>query len=350
MLVTHKGKRMKALVTGGGGFLGSRIIKLLRARGDDVTFMARERYPAVEALGAKGIQGDIRESVAVQAAMQDIDVIFHVAGKTGYWGSRDEFISINVQGTRNILNCAKDEGGRKLVYTSSPSVVGYARDVENGGRNLPYAEVHESMYAKSKMEAEAMVLAANGADVATIALRPHLIFGPGDHNLMSRVVMCALRGQLRIIGNGRNKIDLTYIDNAAWAHLDAADALTDHSAICAGQSYFISNGEPVLLWEWLNQLLHQLNLSPVTKSLSFRMTRILGLMAETHWKIFRLKSDPPITRFLASVLARSHWYDIEPASRDLGYHVRVPMEEATKLTAQWLKKTVLSALPHSEVK
>lgn len=340
---------MRTMVTGGGGFLGKRIVELLRDRGEDVCFLARGKYPAVETLGATGIQVDIRDSSAVRAAIKDIDIIFHVAGKTGYWGSKEEFRAINVEGTRNVLDASRDSGVRCFIYTSTPSVVGYAQDVEGGDSRLPYAAVYESAYAQSKGEAEEMVLAANGSGIATIALRPHLIIGPGDRNLLPPVIRRAARGKLRIIGEGLNKVDLTYIDNAAWAHLDAADALTARGASCAGKSYFISNGQPVCLWEWLNGLLGALQLPPVSRPLSLRTTRLVGTMAELVWKAFRLRSDPPITRFLASALARSHWYNIEPAKSDLGYRVRVPMEEANRKTAEWLKATVLSASQPAKV-
>lgn len=333
---------MRAVVTGGGGFLGRRIVELLRARGDDVRVLGRHRYPPVEALGATGIVADVRDTPAVRAAVERADVIFHVAGRTGFWGPRRDFWSVNVEGTRAVVEAARQGGVPKLVYTSTPSVVGYARDVENGGPELPYAAVHESAYAESKCVAEQLVLAANGSGIATVALRPHLIIGPGDAGLMPRVVRRALRGDLRVVGDGRNRVDLTYIDNAAWAHLDAADALAGPDPPCAGKSYFISNGEPVRLWDWLNQLLRDLDLPPVTRSVSLGTTRLAGTVVEMVWRALRVERDPPITRFLAAALARSHWYDLEPARHDLGYRVRVPMDEATRRTVQWLADVVMA--------
>lgn len=334
---------MRAVVTGGGGFLGGRIVELLCARGDDVRVVARRRYPAVEALGATGFVADVRNAAALRGAVERADVVFHVAGRTGVWGPRASFWSVNVDGTRTVLDVARRCGVPSLVFASTPSVVGYARDVENGGPELPYAAVHESAYAESKCAAEQLVLAANGPDIATVALRPHLIIGPGDNHLMPRVVRRAAQGRLRIVGDGRNRVDLTYIDNAAWAHLDAADALAREGAGCAGKAYFISNGRPVLLWEWLNQLLADLDLPPANRPVSFRTTRLAGTVLELLWRALPAGSEPPITRFLAGALARSHWYDMEPARRDLGYRVRVPMEEATRRTVRWLADVVLAA-------
>ncbi len=334
-----QGRPVRAVVTGGGGFLGQRIVELLRGRGDEVRVLGRGRYPAVDAAGATCIRLDIRDTGAVRAASEGADVLFHVAALTGHWGRREAFWSVNVEGTESVLAAARAAGVRALVFTSTPSVVGYARDVENGGPELPYATRHESPYAESKAAAERLVLAASGADMTTVALRPHLILGPGDYRMIPRVVRRATEGRLRVLGNGRNRVDLTYVDNAAWAHLDAADALARPGARCVGKAYFISNGEPVLLWEWLNRLLQELGLPPVTRSLPLGAARVAAGMSELLWWVLRIDGEPPITRVLAGALARSHWYDMEPAWRDLGYRVRIPLEEGTRRTVQWLVST-----------
>ena len=334
---------MRAVVTGGGGFLGGRITALLRARGDEVCVLARRSFREADALGATGIPVDVRDTEAVGSALAGADIVFHVAARTGYWDPVGESWSVNLEGTRSVLDAVRRTGVRKLVFTSTPSVVGFAEDVENGGPDLPYAAVHQSTYSASKAAAERLVLAANGNGVATVALRPHLLIGPGDRHLMPRVVQRAARGRLRIIGDGHNRVDLTYVDNAAWAHLDAADALTGAEARCAGKSYFITNGEPVLLWDWLNQLLADLGLAAVTRSISLPMAQVMGAAMESLWRTLRLDGEPPITRFLANALARSHWYDLEPARQDLGYRVRVPMAEATRRTAEWLSRAVLES-------
>ena len=330
---------MNAVVTGGGGFLGRRIVELLRERGDEVRVLCRGRYPSVEALGVLCIPLDVCDTVAVRAACEEADVVFHVAGLTGHWGRRETFWSVNVEGTRSVLAAARAVGVRTLVFTSTPSVVGYARDVENGGPELPYAARHESYYAESKAAAERLVLAANGGGMATAALRPHLIIGPGDTRLIPSIVRRAAGGRMRIVGDGRNRVDFTFVDNAAWAHLDAADALARPEARCAGTAYFISNGEPVVLWEWLNRLLVELGLPPVTRSLPLGAARVAAGGLELLWRGLRIEEDPPITRFLAAALARSHWYDMEPARRDLGYRVRIPLEEGTRRIVQWLVGT-----------
>ena len=327
---------MKALVTGGGGFLGRRIVELLRERGDEVTFLARGSYPEVEETGATGLQVDLRDADALAAAVEGQDVVFHVASKTGFWGKLEDYWSVNVEGTENLIAAMKQAGVEKLVYTSTPSVCGYDRDVENGAQDLPYADQHLSPYPESKAAAEAIVLAANGPELATVSLRPHLIFGPRDNHTIPRVIDRASQGKLMIVGEGTNKIDFTYVDNAAWAHLDAEQALTDHTASCAGKAYFISNDDPQVLWDWLNDLLQRIDVPPVTRKMGFgTVRRLAGAMAWTY-RTFGLKGEPRLTPFVVDGLARAHWYDMEPAKRDLGYTVRVDMETGTAKTAEYL--------------
>jgi len=328
---------VKVLVTGGGGLLGGRIVTLLRGRGDEVRSLARGRHAGIEAAGAHGVQVDLRDRDGVRRAADGVDVVFHAAALTAPWGPRKEFWSINVEGTRNLLEAARAAGVRRLVHTSTPSVIGYGHDVENGDSTLPRAGRHESHYAASKAVAEEMVLAANGPALATIALRPHALFGPGDRLLLPRVIARARAGTLVMVGDGRNKVDLTYVDNAAWAHLDACDALTSHAAACAGRAYFVSNDEPVVLWEWLARLLDALELPPVRRRLPLGAARVIGGALEWVYGALPIRGEPSLTRFLASTLARSHWYSMDEAKRDLGYRIRVPMAEATERTIASLR-------------
>lgn len=331
---------MKAMVTGGGGFLGRRVVELLLAEGHEVHFLARGSYPEVEALGATGHRVDLRDRDALFDVLEGIDTVFHVASKAGAWGPRQEYFGINVDGTRNLLDAAEKAGAARFVYTSTPSVVSYDSDIENGGPDLPYASSYKTAYPESKAAAERMVLEANSRHLATVSLRPHLIFGPGDALLLPRFLTAALKGRLRQIGDGTNKVDFTYVDNAAWAHLDAAEALTDHEATCAGKAYFISNDEPVALWPWFNALLDDVGVPRVSKQLSYGTAkRVFGII-ETIYKILPL-GEPVVTAFLADAMATSHWFDMTPAKQDFGYHIRVTMADAQAPTAADLKTRVV---------
>jgi nucleoside-diphosphate-sugar epimerase len=319
---------MRALVTGGGGFLGRRIVELLRERGDDVVFLARGRYPEVEGTGARGLQVDLVDKEGVKRAVEGVDVVFHVAAKAGFWGPLSDYWGPNVDGTRNLIDAMEDQGVGRIVYTSTPSVVGYDHDVENGGMDLPYATVHRSPYPESKAAAERLVREANRPGLATVALRPHLIYGERDTNLIPRLVDRAKKGRLRRIGSGSPKVDLTYVDNAAWAHLDAADALARGQG--GGNAYFISDDHPVELWSWINDLLTELEIPSVHRGVPYGVARAAAAVVATAWSSFKMAGEPPLTPFLVDGLARSHWYDMAPAKRDLGYRIRVPPDEGVR--------------------
>jgi nucleoside-diphosphate-sugar epimerase len=327
-----------AMVTGGGGFLGSRIVELLLDAGHEVRFLARGAYPALEARGAKGFRIDIVQPTGLAEALASVDCVFHVAAKAGYWGDVADYRKINIEGTRNVLSACREAAVPRFVYTSTPSVIGYAKDVA-GIADAPYPARYESAYAETKAKAERLVLAANGTELpngsrlSTVSLRPHLIIGPGDQNLLPRVIERARAGRLPRVGNGRNVVDITYIDNAAFAHLDAATALTGPGAACAGRAYFVSNDEPRELWPWLDDFLRQIGIPPIERSVPFAVAHAIGWLTEIAWRLFSLEGEPRMTRFLASALARSHWYDMAPAKRDFGYTIRVPLDEGTRRTA-----------------
>lgn len=329
---------MNCLVTGGGGFLGLALVRLLRERGDSVAVLARGRYPAVEALGATSVQGDVRDREAVVEACHGRDAVFHVASKAGFWGPFAEYQAVNVDGTRHVIEGCRVNNVPRLVYTSTPSAVYPSGDVEGlSEADLPYPKYFECAYAATKAEAEWLVLDAHGRQgVSTVALRPHLIFGPGDNHLIPRVLDRARSGKLFRVGDGENRVDVTYVDNAARAHLLAAERCVDAAG---GKAYFLSQGEPVRLWSFMNDLLEGVGLPPVRRGVSYGAARVLGGMLEKVHGGLRLKGEPRMTRFLASQLATSHWFDISAARRDLGYEPVVSTEEGKRRLIEWLRTT-----------
>jgi nucleoside-diphosphate-sugar epimerase len=331
------GPPQRALVTGGGGFLGHAIVARLRAEGHAVRSLARGRYPEVEALGAEQVQHDLADPAGLQAHLDGVDVVFHAASRTGVWGSREAFFRANVDGTRHLLEAARAAGVRRFVYTSSPSATFDGRDAEGATEaDCPYPTHFHAPYPESKAEAERLVLAANGPALATTALRPHLIWGPRDPHILPRLVSRRRQGRLVRVGPGTNKVGICYIDNAAVAHLQAAAVLQPGSPN-AGKAYFLHDPEPVLLWPWIDQLLVAVGLPPVQRSVSPGVAMALGGLLEWVWRTFQRPGEPPMTRFVAAELASSHWYDLSAARRDFGYAPVVGPDEGLRRAVAWLK-------------
>jgi len=319
---------MKILVTGGGGFLGQALCRGLVERDHAVTSFNRGLYAQLDALGVRQVQGDLADRDAVIAAATGHAAIFHNAAKAGAWGSYDSYHRANVIGTGNVIAACRAQGIGTLVYTSTPSVTHRATHPVEGGtaESVPYGENFKAPYASTKKIAELAVLAANDASLATIALRPRLIWGPGDNQLLPRLVERANAGRLRFVGGGDNRIDTTYIDNAAQAHFDAFERLSPKAA-CAGRAYFISNGEPRTARDIVNRLLQAAGARQVEKTIPFGVAYTVGAVCEAAWTVLPLRGEPPMTRFLAEQLSTTHWYDMNPATRDFGYVPRVSIAE-----------------------
>ena len=313
---------MKILVTGGGGFLGRYIVKKLLRRGCEVAILGRSPQPDLQKRGIKLFQGNLTDVALVESACKGRDAVFHAAAKAGIWGSLNSYYQPNIVGTHNVISaCHKHEVGR-LVYTSTPSVVFNRQSFENADESTPYGRDWLCHYARTKSIAEQEVLFSHQPrGLRTIALRPHLIWGIGDPHLLPRVISRARSGRLRIVGDGQNRVDITHVSNAADAHLLALDALESESA--GGRAYFISQGEPVCLWEWVNEILQGLSIPPVVKKISLKKAYAVGACLEVIYKILQLKGEPPMSRFVALELAKDHYFNIQAARRDLGYEPKV---------------------------
>jgi nucleoside-diphosphate-sugar epimerase len=354
---------MHALVTGGGGFLGGYIVEALLARGDRVRSFGRGDYPQLRAQGVEVVRGGLCDRDAVARACRDVDCVFHAAAIPGIRMRERQYDEVNRVGTENVLAACQAAGVSRLVYTSSPSVVFAGQDQCGVDESVPYGfrwlADHRAYYSLSKARAEKAVLAANGETLRTCALRPHLVWGPGDTQLIPRLIARARSGRLRRVGDGTNLVDVTYVENAAEAHLLAADRLADRcagsgnprttelasdalvrpaaeAASPGGKAYFISQGKPVKCWDWVDEILALVELPPVEKAMSFRAAWRIGAICEAAYRVLRLKGEPPMTRFLAAQLAMSHWFDIGAARRELGYQPRVSTEEGMRRLKAWL--------------
>ncbi|MDD2762884.1 MAG: NAD-dependent epimerase/dehydratase family protein [Opitutaceae bacterium] len=344
------------LVTGGTGFLGRHLVERLLALGRTVTVLARRPAPDLEKQGARFVTADLADADAVRSACQGVGTVFHVAAKVGVWGCYDDYFRTNVLGTRAILDGCRAHGVRRLVYTSTPSVVYNGRDLAGADESLPLTTACPAAYPLTKAIAEREVLAASTPELRTVALRPHLIWGADDPHLVPRLLERARSGRLHIVGTGLNRVDMVHVRNAVDAHLLAELAFisppnpepkTQNSKPAAlpppaaGRAYFITNGEPVVLWEWINGLLRALGRPPVTKRLSLGVATAVGAACEALWHLLPLRGEPPLTRFVAKELATDHWFDISAARRDLGYRPRVSMAEGTAELVAHLQNTAV---------
>lgn len=327
----------RALVTGGGGFLGQAICRQLRVAGIEVHSLSRGRYPELDDCGVRSFAGDVADPSAVRIAAEGCDLVFHVAAKAGVYGRARDYWRANVEGTRAVLAVCRELRIGRLVHTSSPSVTFSGVDQNGVNEAEPYPRSFLAEYPRTKAIAEQDVLAANGPELRTTALRPHLIWGPGDRHLVPRLAARARQGRLRRIGTGDPLIDSCYIDNAATAHLLAAAALApDHRPTSAtsgpaGKAYFISNGEPWPLWTLINRLLAAVDAPPVgPRSISPRFAYAIGATLETlyrPWLMLWPGIEPPMTRFVARQLSTAHWFDLSAAERDFGYRPHVSLAD-----------------------
>ncbi len=323
----------KILVTGGGGFLGGAIVRQLVEKGKTVRSFSRQFYPGLEKLGVEQIQGDIADAKAVMNACDSIESVFHVAAKPGVWGDYAEYYRANVSGTENVIAACFSHQVSRLIYTSSPSVIFNGKDMEGVNESVPYPAAYHAHYPKTKALAEQRVLIAAKQGLNAVILRPHLIWGPGDNHLVPRILAKAKR--LRKIGDGNNRVDTIYIDNAADAHILADEKLKTHPEL-SGRIYFISQDEPIALWNMVNAILKAGGHPPITRSVSLKTAGMLGAIFEWIYTLFHLNGEPPMTRFVAEELATSHWFDIRAAKKELGYVPKVSTAQGLRRLEQYL--------------
>ncbi|MEE4293966.1 MAG: NAD-dependent epimerase/dehydratase family protein [Xanthomonadales bacterium] len=323
---------MRILVTGGGGFLGSAICRQLTEAGHEVVAFQRRPAKHLASLGVESIEGDISDTAQVHAAAARCDAVVHTAAKAGIWGDDAEFRRINVEGTRNVLAACREHGIRFLVHTSSPSVVHSGGDIEGGDESLPLATHFSAPYPETKAEAERMVIAADGENLKTTALRPHLIWGPGDPHILPRLVAKSRGGRLALPAPDK-VIDTIFVENAALAHVLALQELQG-TARCAGKAYFITNNEPMPQGEIIRKLLAALGVEVRIKAVPASAAMAAGAVCETAWKLLRIKKEPPVTRFSVEQLATAHWFDTSAAERDFGYTPGYSIAEALEILAE----------------
>lgn len=322
----RKEDQMNILVTGGGGFIGRSLVNKLLDLGHTVSVLSRGDYPELEEAGANIIQADIVDKSQLMTSFTGHDLVYHIAAKTGFWGPYCEYYQTNVLGTLNVIDACLHSKISHLVYISSASVVFAGKSIEGANEDIPYPSKPLSHYTGTKAIAERAVLNANSKEFKTISLRPHLVWGPGDKHILPRIVERAKSGKLRIVGSGKNIVDTTYIDNFTQAQLCVLNAV-DGNEKAWGKAYFISDDEPVKLWDMVNRLLDVSGIDPVKKRISTRAAINTASILEKQHSLRRKKQAPPITRFLVHELSSSHWFNISRAKNILGYKPIVSIDE-----------------------
>lgn len=328
-----------SVVTGGSGFVGKHLVEALVARGDRVRCidLAHPGRDDVEHLRA-----DITDPAAMRDAIAGADAVFHNASAV-HTRQHDESLvwRVNLDGTKNVLGACRETGVPKLIYVSSGSVVYEGKDIENGDESLPYPSISQAPYADSKIAAEKEVLAANGDGVTTVALRPHVVFGPGDARFLPAVIKHAKAGRLRVqVGRGEWLSDYTYISNLVDALLTAERALAP-DATCAGQAYFITNGEPMPFWGFVRKVLARLDLPPIRAKIPHQLVYGIAAVKESLGALVGAQPGPEdgLTRFAIRYMCTHHYFSIEKARRDLGYDPKVSVEEGIERTCAHLLAT-----------
>ncbi len=334
-------KIRNALITGGNGFVGKKIVTMLLNSGVHCKVIGRHDYPELSKLGVECLVGNLDDKNFVVTNCKDVDVVFHVAAKAGIWGKWQEYYSTNVMGTENIIHACLTNSIENLVYTSTPSVVFNGDDIRGGDEDLPYTENFLCHYARSKVMAEKMVFSSVEKDgLNACAIRPHLVYGPGDPHLVPRLLARGRQKKLKIVGSGENRVDITYIDNVAHLHLLAAENLAT-TGEAKGQAYFIGDEDPVNLWNWINSLFKHCEIPQITQRISEKTAYAAGFTLECLYKGLRLEKEPPMTRFVAEQLARSHYFSHEKAKRELGYSELVSGQQAMDNLIHWVKKNAI---------
>jgi nucleoside-diphosphate-sugar epimerase len=316
---------MRILVTGGGGFLGSAVCRQLSGLGHHVIAFQRSDANHLARFNVAVVRGDICHSSDLSRIAEGCDAIVHTAGKAGVWGDAAEYQQINVDGTVNVIEACRKNGIRCLVHTSSPSIVHAGGDIDGADESLPIADHFSAPYPASKAAAERLIIAANSEHLRTVALRPHLIWGPGDPHILPRLAAKARGGSLALPGPDK-LIDTIFVENAAQAHVNALQELAG-AARCAGKAYFVTNNEPLPQGQIIRRLLAAIGIEVRIRAVPVGAAMTAGAICEFVWRALRLNSEPPVTRFSVEQLATAHWFDTRAAERDFGYLPAITIAE-----------------------
>jgi len=317
--------------------LGAEICRQLLSKGFRVRGVARRHYNAISDLGVECIAGSITDKDLCRQVTQGVDAVIHTAALAGVWGPRRDYEATNVEASEYLLQSARRSNARAFVLTSSPSVTFDGSPQCGIDESVPYPTRWLCDYPRTKAISEQAVLSANNSkDFFTCALRPHLIWGVGDPHLIPRVLDRCRSGRLRRVGDGMNWIDTVHVENAALAHVLALEKLLAGDLRASGKAYFITDGDPVGCWDWISTILHCGGLVPPKKSISLAGAYRIGALLEGFYRTLGIRSEPPMTRFVALQLGVDHYFRIDAARKYLGYEPQGDRNSRIDALRAWL--------------
>ena len=334
---------MKVLLTGASSLMGVGVAEALLRRGDAVVAFQRSAGAALPPEVEQAL-GDVRDADAVQRAAAGCDAVIHLAARVGVVGERHEYESINVGGTGNVVDAVRRHGIERLVHVSSPSVAHGGEPIVGGAADPAIDDHGAAWYPATKAVAERIALGAASMDRGVVAVRPHLVWGPGDTQLVGRIVERARAGRLALVGGGRALVDTTYAANAVLALVAALDAVRP-GARCSGRPYVIANAEPRPIREILEGICTAAGAPFAPRDVPLAAARRLGSAIERLWPVTGRADEPPLTRFLADQLGTAHWFDPRPARDDLGWTPTVTIDEGMAALAAWFRDAEGGARP-----
>jgi nucleoside-diphosphate-sugar epimerase len=327
------------LVTGGGGFLGSYVIKDLLASGYKVVSFSRKPYPRLEKLGVRCVLGTISNPQDIERALKGVDAVIHTAALAAIWGKYEDFYETNVVGTKNLISVMKRMGIQYLVYTSSPSIVFDGESIEGDDESMPLATQNLAHYPATKKLAEIEVKNQVDGKFFAVCLRPHLIWGPNDPHFFPRLREKAKMNRIKQVGDGQNLVDTIYVENAAIAHRQALEALMKNHSL-SGNSYFLGQEKEILCWQFIKDLVAASGERPKFSKVPLWLAYSLGAVLELFYGLFKIYDrEPAMTKFMALQLAKSHYFSHKKAFEDFGYVPKVSYEDGMLALKAWAQSS-----------